>query len=52
MNANQQATQMDDDALAIIERRPVLAPGESGLQGVRILSAIQEAASMGQTVDI
>ncbi len=52
VNANQQATQMDDDALAIIERRPVLTPGESGLQGVRIISAIQEAASTGQTVDI
>jgi glucose-fructose oxidoreductase len=52
MNPNQQATQMDDDALAIIERRPVLAPGEAGLQGVRIISAIQEAASTGQTVDI
>ena len=43
---------MDDDALAIIERRAVLAPGEEGLQGVRIISAIQEAASTGQTVDL
>jgi glucose-fructose oxidoreductase len=52
MIANQQAKQMDDDALAIIERRAVLAPGEEGLQGVRIISAIQEAASTGQTVDL
>ena len=52
MYANQQALQMDDDALAIIEGRAVLAPGEEGLQGVRIISAIQEAASTGQTVDL
>jgi glucose-fructose oxidoreductase len=52
MIANQQAKQMDDDALALIERRAVLAPGEEGLQGVRIISAIQEAASTGQTVDL
>ena len=43
MIANQQAKQMDDDALAIIERRAVLAPGEEGLQGVRIISAISVA---------
>ena len=52
MLVNQQAKQMDDDALAIIERRAVLAPGEEGLQGVRIILAIQEAASTGQTVDL
>ena len=52
MIPNQQAKQMDDDALAIIERRAVLAPGEEGLQGVRIIYAIQEAASTGQTVDL
>jgi glucose-fructose oxidoreductase len=49
---NQQAKQMDDDALALIEGRAVLAPGEEGLQGVRIISAIQEAASTGQAVDL
>ncbi len=52
MIASQQAKQMDDDALAIIERRAVLAPGEEGLQGVRIISAIQEAVSTGQTIDV
>jgi glucose-fructose oxidoreductase len=52
VNPNQQATQMDDDALAIIEGRPVLVPGEAGLQGVRIIAAIEEAASTGQMVDI
>ncbi len=43
---------MDDDALALIEGRAVLAPGEEGLQGVRIISAIEQAASTGQTVDL
>lgn len=49
---NQQAKQMDDDALALIEQRAVLVPGEEGLRDVRIIEAIQEAASTGQPVDL
>ncbi len=49
---NQQAKQMDDDALAIIEQRPVLVPGEEGLRDVRIVQAIQSSADTGQAVDL
>lgn len=41
---NQQARQMDDDALAILEGRAPLVPGEEGLRDIRILTAIIQAA--------
>lgn len=46
----QQARQMDDDALAIIEKKPVLVPGEEGLRDIRIVEAIYKAAKTGQRV--
>ncbi|HEX6240807.1 MAG TPA: Gfo/Idh/MocA family oxidoreductase [Polyangiales bacterium] len=48
----QQARQMDDDALAILERRPPLVPGEEGLRDIRIVNAIQRAAREGTPVNI
>lgn len=47
---NQQAKQMDDDALAIINRSPVLVPGEEGMKDIVILEAIFKAAKSGQRV--
>jgi predicted dehydrogenase len=44
---NQQAKQMDDDALAILNNTDVLVPGEEGLRDVRILQAVYESASKG-----
>jgi glucose-fructose oxidoreductase len=38
--ANEQATQMDDDALAIINNTLVIAPGEEGLKDIRVVEAI------------
>jgi len=49
---NQQARQMDDDALAILEGRAPMAPGEEGLRDVRIIQAIQRAAKTGEPVDL
>jgi glucose-fructose oxidoreductase len=49
---NQQARQMDDDALAIIHNTPVIVPGEEGLQDIRIVEAIYRAAATGQRVTI
>ena len=49
---NQQAKQMDDDALAIMESRPMLAPGEEGMRDIRIVEAIYEAARKGERVEI
>ena len=47
---NQQAKQMDDDALAILEGRPMLAPGEEGLRDIRVIEAVYEAAAKGERV--
>ncbi|MGY5847746.1 Gfo/Idh/MocA family protein [Salegentibacter sp. HM20] len=44
---NQQAAQMDDDALAILEDRPVMVPGEDGLKDIVILEKIYESAANG-----
>lgn len=41
---NQQALQMDDDALAIKENRAPLVPGEEGLRDIRIVRAIMESS--------
>lgn len=48
----QQAMQMDDDALAIIQKKPVLVPGEEGLRDIKIVEAIYEAARTGKRVKI
>lgn len=49
---NQQATQMDDDAIAILHGRPLLVPGEEGLRDVRVVEAIFKSARTGQRVII
>ena len=40
----QQAMQMDDDALAIKQGKPMLVPGEEGLRDIRIVEAIYKSA--------
>jgi glucose-fructose oxidoreductase len=40
----QQAKQMDDDALAIMQKKPMLVPGEEGLRDIRIVEAIYKSA--------
>lgn len=49
---NQQALQMDDDALAIKNKTNVLVPGIDGLKDIRIVNAIQESARTGKEVSI
>ncbi|NJB69849.1 glucose-fructose oxidoreductase [Saonia flava] len=52
---NQQARQMDDDALAILSGDPnnVLVPGEEGLLDIKVVEAIQKSASKnGERVTI
>ena len=49
---NQQARQMDDDALAIINDTPVMVPGSEGLKDIRIVNAIMEADRTGEAVKI
>lgn len=50
MGRNQQAVQMDDDALAIINNDPVLVPGEEGMKDIHIVEKINEAAASGKRV--
>ena len=44
---NQQARQMDDDALAIMQNKKPLVPGEEGLLDIRVVEAIFKSAAQG-----
>lgn len=48
----QQAKQMDDFAMAVMNNRPTPVPGEMGRQDVKILKAIYQAAETGERVQI
>jgi glucose-fructose oxidoreductase len=48
----QQARQMDDDALAIIQGKPMLVPGEEGLRDIRIVEAIYQSARTNKAVKL
>ncbi len=48
----QQAKQMDDDALSIMQGKPMQVPGEEGLRDIRIVEAIYKSASGGQQVKL
>ena len=49
---NQQAKQMDDDALSIINDSKVIVPGAEGMKDIRIVEAIKKSAKSGQRVNI
>ncbi|GJL73655.1 MAG: glucose-fructose oxidoreductase [Nitrosomonas sp.] len=49
---NQQAKQMDDDALSIISQRPMRVPGEEGLRDIRIVEAIYQSAAQRKQVQL
>ena len=49
---NQQAKQMDDDALSSMNNQPMLVPGEEGLRDIRIVEAIYKAAGSKQAVKL
>lgn len=42
---NQQAKQMDDDALSIINNTSAIAPGEEGLKDIRVVEAIYRSVA-------
>ncbi|MDN4501746.1 Gfo/Idh/MocA family oxidoreductase [Alteromonadaceae bacterium BrNp21-10] len=42
---NQQARQMDNDALAVLGKGPILVPGEEGMKDIRIVEAIFKSAA-------
>ncbi|HEY7773526.1 MAG TPA: Gfo/Idh/MocA family oxidoreductase [Marinagarivorans sp.] len=45
--ANQQAQQMDDSAVAILEDAPVMVPGTEGLMDIRVVEGALESARHG-----
>jgi glucose-fructose oxidoreductase len=49
---NQQARQMDDDALAILQKKPVMVPGEEGLKDIVIVEAINKSAETGKAIKL
>jgi glucose-fructose oxidoreductase len=49
---NQQARQMDDDALAIMNGKPMLVPGEEGLKDIRVVEAIYKSVEQKSKVKI
>lgn len=49
---NQQAKQMDDDALAIINDTDVLVPGEEGLKDIRVVEAVYRSVREKRRVAI
>lgn len=50
--ASQQAKQMDDDADAILNNKPLIVTGEEGLRDIRVVQAVYEAARTGKAVKI
>jgi glucose-fructose oxidoreductase len=48
----QQARQMDDDAISIMQNKAMLVPGEEGLRDIRIVEAIYKSAASGKPVSL
>ena len=49
---DQFATEMDDFARCILEKRPTIVPGEEGMRDVQILMAIYESIRTGKAVKV
>lgn len=49
---NEQARQMDDDSLAILNDTALLVPGEEGLRDIRVVEAIHRSATEGKRVTL
>src|SRR5690606_18702851 len=49
---HQQAHKMDDDALAILQNTPLIAPGEEGLRDIRVVEAVYRSVARNERVTI
>jgi glucose-fructose oxidoreductase len=49
---NQQARQMDDDALAIAKKKKPLVPGEEGLKDIRIVEAMYRSVRENRKINL
>ncbi len=47
---NQQALQMDNDALSILHNSPIVVPGEEGMKDIALVEAIFKAAKAGKRI--
>lgn len=47
---NQQAKQMDDDALAILNNTALIVPGEEGWRDIKVVEAIHRSATEGKRI--
>ena len=43
---------MDDDAMAIMQGKSMLVPGEEGLRDIKVVEAIYKSAATGEPVKI
>ncbi len=50
--ANQQARQMDNDALAILGKGPIWVPGEQGMEDIRVVEAALRSVRLKKEVSI
>jgi glucose-fructose oxidoreductase len=48
----QQANQMDEDAISIMEGRKMFVPGEEGLRDIRVVEAIYQSAEMKKEIKL
>jgi glucose-fructose oxidoreductase len=48
----EQVYQMDDDAMSIMQGRPMQVPGEEGLRDIKVVEAILESAKTGKRVTV
>ena len=48
----QQAKQMDDDCLAIMNNQPMIVPGEEGQRDIRIVEAVYAVAKSGERIKL
>jgi glucose-fructose oxidoreductase len=49
---NQQAKQMDEDAISIMNGKPMLVPGEEGLKDIKVVEAIYKSVAQKQRVKV
>jgi len=49
---SQQAKQMDEDCMAIMNNTDLIAPGEEGLRDIRVVEAIYKSVASGKSVKI
>ena len=49
---NQQAKQMDEDAMAIMDKTDLIVPGEEGLRDIRVVEAIYKSAAQNCVVKL